>query len=101
VFASPLLLISDQTKQRRLGREQDGPLLEEFAGTGQERGRMLQSARFLEDEAFQSFGLFRIEDDQLDVVTNAFLVIRDRMLTGRVSIDAGRVDVQLCRDEAQ
>jgi hypothetical protein len=34
VFARPLLLLSDQTKQRRLGREQDVPLLEELAGTG-------------------------------------------------------------------
>ena len=28
-------------------------------------------------------------------------MIRDRMLPGRVSVDAGRVDVQLRRDEAQ
>ena len=77
------------------------PLLEELAGPGQKRGRLLQAARFLEDEAFQGFSPFSVEDDQLDVVANACLMIRDRMLTGRVSVDAGRVDVQLRRDEAQ
>jgi len=56
VFASPLLLISDETKQRRLGREQDVSFLEELAGTSQERGRMLQTARFLEDETDQGVG---------------------------------------------
>ena len=101
VFAGPLPLLSDQTQQRRLGREQDVPLLEELAGTGQERGRLLQAARFLEDEAFQGFHLFGVEDDQLEVVTDTRLMIRDRMLPGRVSVDAGRVDVQLRRDEAQ
>jgi hypothetical protein len=45
--------------------------------------------------------LFGVEDDQLEVVTNPRLMIRDRMLPGRVSVDAGRVDVQLRRDEAQ
>ena len=75
MFARPLLLLSDQPQQRRLGREQDVPLLEELAGPGEQRGRLLQAARFLEDEAFQGFRLFRVEDDQLEVVTNACLML--------------------------
>ena len=75
VFAGPLPLLPDQTQQRRLGREQNVPLLEELAGAGEQRGRLLQAARFLEDEAFQGFRLFGVEDDQLEVVANAALMI--------------------------
>ena len=84
VFAGPLPLLSDQSQQHRLGGEQDAPLLEELAGAGEQRGRLLQATRFLEDEAFQGFRLFGVEDGQLEVVTNACLMIRDRMLPGRV-----------------
>ncbi len=77
------------------------PLLEELTGTSNERGRLLQATRLLEDEAFQGFSLFMIEDGQLQVVTNACLMIRDRRLAGCVLLKAGCVDVQLHRDEAQ
>ena len=62
---------------------------------------MLQATRLLEDEAFQGIGFPRAVDDQLEVFPNAGLVIRDRMLPGRVPVDTGRVDVQLHGDEAQ
>jgi hypothetical protein len=89
VFAGPLLLIVDQTKQRRLGREQDASPLEELAGTSHERGGLLQAARLLEDEAFQGSHLFGVEDDQLEIFTTACLMIRDRRLAGRVLLEAG------------
>ena len=71
----PLFLLSDQSQQHRLGGEQDPPLLEEFTGAGEQRRRLLQAARFLEDEAFQGFRLFGVEDGQLEVVTNASLML--------------------------
>ena len=87
MLAGPLPLLPDQPQQRRIGGEQDAPLLEELAGAGEQRGRLLQAARFLEDEAFQGIGLLGAEDGQLEVVANAGLVIRDRMLPGRVPVD--------------
>ena len=101
MLASPLSLLPDQTQQGGIGGEQDPPILEELTGTGQQRRRLIQSARFLEDEACQGFGLVGVEDGQLQIAANARLVIRDRMLPGRVPVDLGRVEVQLQGDEAQ
>ena len=99
VFAGPLLLLPDQPQQRRIGGEEDAPLLEEFAGSGEQRGGLLQATRFLEDEAFQGVGLPGAVDGQLEVFPNALLVLRRRVLPGRVVGDPRLIDAQLERDE--
>lgn len=95
MLACQPLLLSDQPQQGRLGGVQDAPLLEEFAGAGQQRGHLFQAARLIEEEAFQGLGFFRAEDGQLEVFTDAGLVIRYCMLPSRVVVDPGRVDIQL------
>jgi hypothetical protein len=94
-------MFSDQSQQHRVGGEQDAPLLEEFAGAGEERRRLLQATRFVEDEAFQGFRLSRVEEGQLEVVTNASLMLRGGMLPGRVAGDLRLIDAQLERDEME
>ena len=101
VFAGPLPLLPDQPQQRRLGGEEDAPLLEELAGPGQQRSRLLQARRFLEDEAFQGHGFPRAVDGQLEVVPNALLVLRRGVLPGRVVRDPPLIDTQLERDEVE
>src|SRR5258708_35951561 len=101
MLARPLLLFSDQSQQHRVGGEQVAPLLEESAGTSEQRRRLLQAARFVEDEAFQGFRLSRVEEGQLEVVTNASLMLRGGMLPGRVAGDLRLIDAQLERDEVE
>ncbi|QDV39619.1 hypothetical protein ElP_75910 (plasmid) [Tautonia plasticadhaerens] len=101
MLAGLLPLLADQAQQGRLGGEQHASLLEEFAGPGQQRGRLLQAAGFLEDEACQGRGLVGVEDGEPQVVSDACLMVRDRMLPGGVPLEPGRVDAQLQGDETQ
>src|SRR4051794_34441944 len=73
--APRLLPPPPQPQRHRRGGKEPPPLLEEFAGAGEQRRRLLQAARFLEDEAPQGFRLYGVEDGQLEVVTNASLVL--------------------------
>jgi hypothetical protein len=44
VFTGPLLLLPDQSQQGRFGGQKNALLLEELAGTSDQRGRLLQAA---------------------------------------------------------
>jgi hypothetical protein len=101
VLAGPSPLLPDEPQQRRLGGEQDASLPEELPSPGQQGGGLLQAAGLLEEEAFQGLDLFGAEGGQPEELPDAVLVVRDRVLPGRVIVDPGRVDVQLHGDEAQ
>ena len=101
MLVRPPSLLADQPQQRGVGGEQHAPFFEELAGPGEQRGRLLQTRRFLEHEAFQGLCLVGVEDGQLQIATNACLVVRNRMLPGRIPVDLDRLNVQLHGDEVQ
>lgn len=101
VLAGLLLLLADDTPERRLGGEEDVPFAEELTGACEQRLGVLQACRLLEEEVFHRLSLFWTKEDQTQALTNAGLMDRDRVLRCRVLTDSLRVDPQLQRHEVQ
>ena len=77
VFACQLPLLPDDAGDRGIGRLQDLLLFEELLDTRLQRCRLLQAARFLEDEGLQELCLGLPERGLLEIFGYTLLVLRD------------------------